>query len=146
MHTIVAFQPMKVNTPIPQRSRPARLRALPQFSAIVAWVVSGVLHQRGQDVVCVHLDSVAPALVDQVSEETLRTLGALDPIAESVARRRARQAAGELLARTLAQATDLELQDAAYLEDRGNAIADAVLARYRSQLVYGGATAAEVRN
>lgn len=145
-NVIVAFSSMASQPPIPQRARPARLRSLPQFSAIVAWVVSAVLQHRGQDVVCVRLEDVAPALVDVVSEETLRTLGALDPIAESVARQRARQTAGELLARTLAEATESELTDPDYLRDRGNVIADAVLERYRTQLVYGGATAPEVRN
>lgn len=138
---IVAFQAVAGPPPVPLRSRPSRLRALPQFTSIVAWLASAVLHHRGEDVRVVAVDSVAPALRDQVEEETLRTMAALDPIAERVARRRARQVAAVELAKVLSEATDVELQDPAYLQDRGNVLADLVLERYRSQLVYGGAMA-----
>jgi len=146
--TIVAFQPSRSQPPVPQRARPDRLRALPQFSVIVAWIAAAVLHHRDKDVLVVRLEDVAPALVDQVTEETVRTLAALDPIAESAARHRARKLAGELLAKTLSEATEVELADADYLRDRGNAIADAVLERYRGQLVYGATSVpvTEVKN
>lgn len=135
--TIVAFSPMSSQTPVPPHPRADRLRALPQFAIVVAWLVSAVLHRRGEDVKVVQMADVDPALRDHVAEETVRTLAALDPIAEHVARKRAREAAGEQLARVLASATDLELNDPQYLQDRANVIADAVLERYRVQLVYG---------
>jgi len=138
--TIVAFTAVAKQPPIPLRSRPARLRALPQFTSIVAWLVSAILQHRGQDVQIVSIDSLAPALRDQVEEETLRTLATLDPIAESVARRRAHQTAAEQLAQVLAVGTDTELRDPEYLEDRSRVMADLILGRYRQQLIYGGST------
>jgi hypothetical protein len=134
---IVSFTPASP-PPVPQRARTERLRALPHFTAIVAWLASAVLHTRGNQVQVLNLDDVEPVLRDRVAEETVRTLAALDPIAESVARKRARTVAAECLASVLAISTDLELQDPEFLQDRANVIADAVLERYRVQLVYGG--------
>lgn len=136
--TIVAFSPMPTQPPIPLRSRPARLRALPQFTCIVAWIASAVLHARGEDVQALSIATIPPALRDQVEEETLRTLGVLDPIAERVARRRAQQLVAEQLTALLAHATQADLRDPVYLQDRSAVIADLVLGRYRNQLIYGG--------
>ncbi len=133
---IISFHPMPVQ-PIPQRSRVERFRTMPQFAVLVHWFCSAVLHHHGHPVEVLHGESIAPALRDLVEEETLRTLATLDPIAESTARHRARQAAMELLARTLANATEAELQDPDYLRDRGAEHADAVLKAYRNQLIYG---------
>lgn len=137
---IIAFRTVTTQPPIPSRARPARLRTLVEFPAIVAWICSAILSHRGEHVGPVSLDSVAPALRDQVTEETVRALASMDPIAEGVARHRARKVGAELLAKVLAEATELELQDPEYLQDRGNVIADAVLERYRLQLVYGGSS------
>lgn len=133
---IVAFSTMP-SQPVPLRARADRLRALPQFAGIVGWLISAVLHTRGEDARWVNVADVDPTLRDRVSEETVRALASLDPIAERVARTRARQAAGERLASVLANATELELRDPEYLQDRANVIADAVLEKYRMQLVYG---------
>lgn len=142
---IVAFTTASKQPPTPQRARPARLRSLSQFASIVAWICSAVLQHRGEPLAVLNMDSVAPALRDQVEEETVRTLATLDPIAESFARNRARRVAGDLL--TMMASGDHDLKDPEVLRDRGNVIADAVLERYRSQLIYGGAaTAPEGRN
>ena len=143
---IVAFCSQPNPTPVQTRARADRLRALPQFTSIVAWLVSALWHSRGEDVRVVQLDDVDPVLRDRVSEEAVRALAALDPIAEGVARRRARQTAAEQLARVLSQATDVELKDPEFLSDRGAVIADAVLERYRMQLVYGAVPSATVRS
>lgn len=146
---IVAFQPNSKQPPIPTRSRPARLRALPQFSAIVMWMASAILQHTGNDVTHVTEDSIQPTLRDQIAEEAVRGLAALDPIAESVARRRARQLAGDLIANMALRAASglVDLTDAAVAVDYGNRLADAVLERYRAQLVYANAPAAdEVKN
>jgi hypothetical protein len=147
---IVAFQPNQSQPPVPLRARPDRLRALVQFPAIVTWICSAVLQHRGEPVSALHLDDVPAALRDQVSEEALRTLAVLDPLAEKTARHRARQLAGDLLANMALRASTgvIDLTDAAVVNDYGNRIADAVLERYRSQLVYGPANAPvhEVKN
>lgn len=148
--SIVAFQPNQSQPPVPLRARPDRLRALAQFPAIVTWICSAVLQRRGEPVTVLNLDDVPAPLRHQVSEEAVRTLAALDPIAERVARGRARRLAGDLLANMALRATGgvLDLQDAGAVADYGNRIADAVLERYRFQLVYGSTTApaTEVKN
>ena len=143
---IISFQTVPPQPPIPQRTRPARLRALPQFASIVMWIASAILQRSGEDVTVVRQESIAPALRDQVEEETLRTLAALDPIAESVARRRARQRAGELLAQMVTEATADDLAQPGVFETYATRIADAVLERYRAQLIYGAPSAPEVNN
>lgn len=142
---IVAFQPNAKQPPIPARARPERLRALVQFPAIVSWICSAVLQRRGEPVTTINLDDVPAPLRDQVSEEAVRTLAALDPIAESVARRRARQLAGDLVANMALRASNglIDLTDATVSADYGNRLADAVLERYRAQLVYANAPAIE---
>lgn len=134
--------------PIPQRTRPGRLRAMEQFSVIATWLASALLHYRGEDAKVVALERLAPALRDRVEEETLRALAALDPIAEGVARKRARQRAGDLLAKMVIQTETKsgELLDPVVLDECATRLADAVLESYRAQLVYGAPTAPEVRN
>lgn len=142
---IVAFQPHSKQPPIPIRSRPARLRALPQFSAIVMWMASAILQHTGNDVTHVTEDNIQPTLRDQIAEEAVRGLAALDPIAESVARRRARQLAGDLIANMALRSSNglIDLTDAAVVDEYGSRIADAVLERYRMQLVYANTPAVE---
>lgn len=138
--SIVVFSPRPSQPPpVPRRARPAAIRALAAFQPAVAWLYGCVLglDPPANDHPFVNLRDVHPALRDRLEEEVVRAVAGLDPIAESVARRRARQLAAERIAQLFASSTPAELADPDYLEDRGRAFADAVLDRYRQHLVYG---------